>query len=218
MSSFFKIDGPLMRGLSELTNLVILNILTVVCSLPVFTAGAAITSMHYCIMKMSDDEDSHLVQMFFTQFKDNFKTMTPAWLLFLAFGVFLYFDYQVFVVSADTVRTVALVLIYAALIIYMAIYVWFFPMAARFENGFLSKFKNAFYMAIGALPRTLGMMVIWVVVVFVLSQSLRLMPIFALFGLSLPAYLSAFLYYPVIKKQIKVIRGEDDEDDDNLTD
>ena len=202
-----------MRVLSELTNLLILNIITMVCCLPVFTAGAAITSMHYCIMKMADAEDSHLVSMFFTQFKGNFKSMTPAWIVFLGCGAFLYFDYQVFVVSAESVKNTALILIYAAAIIYLAVYVWFFPLAARFENGFAAKFKNAFLMAVGALPRTLAMMVIWVVIVFVLSQSYRLLPLFAMFGLSMPAYLSAFLYYPVIKKQIAAITGEPEEDD-----
>ena len=199
-----------MRGLTELTNLLILNILTLVCSLPVVTAGAAITSMHYCIMKMADDEDTHLVSMYFTQFKTNFRSMTPAWLVFFAFGVFLYFDYRAFGDPDGGAGSVALVLIYAALVVYLAMFVWFFPLAARFENSFGAKFKNAIFMAVGALPRTLAMMLVWAVVVFVLTQSYRLLPLFVLFGISFPAYLSSMLYYPVIKKQIDRARGCDE--------
>ena len=203
MKDFFTLDGPLMRALSGITTLLILNILTLVCSLPVFTAGAALASLNYCIMKMADDEDTGVARMFFKQFKNNFKSITPAWLVILGFGAFLVFDYQVFVVSNDTVRSVALVLIYFAALIWMFLYVWFFPLAARFENSFSAKFKNAFFMAVGALPRTLGMVVIWIVVIFVLSRSYRLLPLLLFFGISLPAYLSSFLYYPVIKRQIE---------------
>ncbi len=208
MSGFFRIDGPLMRGLSELTSLFLLNILTVVCSLPVVTAGAAITSMHYCIMKMVDGEDTHLASMFISQFKSNLKSMTLPGLVFFGFGVFLYFDYQVFLTSEESVKNVAIVLIYAALVIYLAIYVWFFPLAARFENSFGAKFKNAFLMAVGALPRTFAMIIIWAVILFVLTQSYSLLPLAVVFGLSFPAYLSSIFYYPVIKRQMKIASGE----------
>ena len=208
MSGFFRIDGPLMRGLTELTNLLLLNLFTLVCSLPVITAGAALTSMHYCIMKMADEEDSHLSAMYFTQFKANLRSMTPAWLVFFAFGVFLYFDYKTFGALEGSAGSVALVLTYAAFVVYLAVYVWFFPLAAKFENSFGAKFKNAMLMAVGALPRTAVMMLVWVVVTFVLTQSYRLLPLAVLFGISFPAYLSSIFYYPVIKAQIKKAEGD----------
>ena len=208
MRDFFSYDGPLMRALSGITTLLILNVLTLVCSLPVITAGAALTSMHYCIMKMADDEDTGIVRMYFSQFRDNFRSVTPAWLVLLGLAAFLIFDYQVFLASAETVRMVAVVLIYMAGLIWLLMYVWFFPLAAKFENSFGAKFKNALIMAVGALPQTIGMVAIWVVILFVLCRSYRLLPLLLFFGLSLPAYLSSFLYYPVIKRQI----GGDEED------
>ncbi len=211
MKDFFSLDGPLMRALSGITTLLILNILTLVCSLPVFTAGAALTALNYCLMKMADDEDTRIVAMYFGQFKNNFRSVTGPWLVILGFGVFLYFDYQVFVLSAETVRTIAIILIYLAALIWMFLYVWFFPLAAKFENSFGAKFKNAFLMAVGALPRTVAMVAIWVVTLFVLTQYYRLLPLFLFFGISLPAYLSSFLYYPVIKRQIEQ-RDEDPSD------
>ncbi len=192
-----------MRALSGITTLLILNVLTLVCCLPVFTAGAALASLNYCIMKMADDEDTGIVRMYFSQFKDNFRSVTLPWLVMLGFLGFLIFDYQVFVASAESVRMVALVLIYMAALAWMLLFVWFFPLAAKFENGFGAKFKNAFIMAVGALPQTVGMIVIWGAVLFVLTHSYRLLPLLLFFGISLPAYLSSLLYYPVIKRQIK---------------
>ena len=54
MNSLFSVDGPLMRAMSDLLTLLKLNFLTLLCCLPVFTAGAAVTALHYCIMKMLD--------------------------------------------------------------------------------------------------------------------------------------------------------------------
>ena len=53
------------------------------------------------------------------------------------------------------------------------------------------------------------------VTAFVFTQSLRLLPLAVCFGVSLPAYLCAFLYYPVIKKQIRAITGETEESGDS---
>ena len=66
-------------------------------------------------------------------------------------------------------------------------------------------------MAVGALPQTLAMMALWVVIVFVLTQFYQLFPLFVLFGISFPAYISSFLYYPVIKAQIKKALGDDED-------
>ncbi len=203
MRSFFSADGPLFRAMSELVTLLLLNVLTIICSIPVVTCGAALASLHYCIMKMVDDEDTHVASMYFEQFKGNLKSVTPAWLVFLGFGAFLYFDYKTVGASEGGAGSIALILIYAAFIVYLALYVWFFPLAARFENGFGAKFKNSFLMAVGALPRTAAMMIIWAVLMFIFMHSYRLLPIFVLLGISFPAYLSSIFYYPVIKAQIE---------------
>ena len=197
-----------MRAMSDLLTLLKLNFLTLLCCLPIFTAGAAITAMHYCIMKMLDRKDGKIASMYFTQFRANLKSMTPVWLILLFSALVLYIDYYVFGRSASRFLVVPA---YAIALLLSAISVWIFPLGARFENSLSAKFKNAAIMSVGAFPRTLGMMAVTGVSAFVFSQSLRLLPIAACFGLSLPAYLSAFLYYPVIKKQIRAMTGESEE-------
>lgn len=205
MNSLFSVDGPLMRAMSDLLTLLKLNFLTLLCCLPVFTAGAAFTALHYCIMKMMDGKDGEIASVYFTQFRANLKSMTPAWLILLFTGGILYVDYYVFGES-DSRFLVAPV--YAIAVVLAAILLWIFPLGARFENSLSAKFKNAALMSIGAFPRTLGMMAVTGVAAFIFTQSIRLVPIAACFGLSLPAYLCALFYYPVIKRQIRARTGE----------
>ena len=200
---FFSAEGPLMRALSNLVTLLLLNIMTAICCLPVITAGAALSSLHYMIMKMMDGEDAHLWKRYFTQFRGNLKTSTGVWIVFLLVGVFLWFDYHALLGQNDNPLRVLMVPLWVLLFLAFLFFVWIFPVLARFDCGFAGAFRNAGRLAIGSLPRTLLMAVIWFVTTFVLSQSWKLLPLFFLFGLSLPAYFSALVYYPVIRKLIE---------------
>lgn len=48
----FDLDSPLMNVLNKMADLMWLNILTLICCIPVITAGAALTSMHYVALKI----------------------------------------------------------------------------------------------------------------------------------------------------------------------
>ncbi len=52
----FNLDSPLMRALGKMADLMWLNILTMVCCIPVFTIGASLTALHYMALKIVRDE------------------------------------------------------------------------------------------------------------------------------------------------------------------
>ena len=79
----FDLDGPIMRVLSKISDLLILNIITIICCIPIITAGAAFTAMHYCCLKLVRGKETSMTQDFFHSFKDNFKQSTIIWLIFL---------------------------------------------------------------------------------------------------------------------------------------
>ncbi len=83
MGRFFDLDSPLMSTLSKLADLIILNILVVICSLPLFTIGASLTAMHYVVLKMVRNEEGYIIKSFFKSFKQNFKQATIIWLILL---------------------------------------------------------------------------------------------------------------------------------------
>lgn len=53
----FNLDSPVMVFLSKVANLMILNVLTIICCIPIFTAGAAITALYYVTIKMARGDD-----------------------------------------------------------------------------------------------------------------------------------------------------------------
>ena len=76
----FSPDGALARLLNTLGNLIVLNILTIICCVPVFTAGAAMTALYTMVMRMARKEDGKIISEYFKAFKVNFKQATILWL------------------------------------------------------------------------------------------------------------------------------------------
>ena len=70
---FMSIDGPVMRFLGKVADMMILNLLVLFCSIPIITMGAALTAMHYVALKVVRNEESYITKDFFKSFKMNFK-------------------------------------------------------------------------------------------------------------------------------------------------
>ena len=71
----FSMDNPFFQFIGKLVDLVWLNILTLVCCLPVFTAGAALSAMYSVLIKMALKEEGVITKPFFRAFKENLKKM-----------------------------------------------------------------------------------------------------------------------------------------------
>ena len=88
----FSPDGALARLLNTLGNLIVLNILMIICCVPVFTAGAAMTALYTMVMRMARKEDGKIISEYFKAFKANFKQATILWLIFGGLIAFMTFD------------------------------------------------------------------------------------------------------------------------------
>ena len=112
-----------------------------------------------------------------------------------------------------------LIPLYAGGFVLAAIYVYALPLTARFVYSTGATFKNAAILAMAYLPRTVLMVLITAAVPYLLFNVTRLLPLFFLLGISLPAYFCALLYTPVFEKMIG--KREDDDRpwtlDDNNT-
>lgn len=69
----FDLDSPLMQVLNKVADLMWLNVLTLICCIPIFTAGASLTAMNYMALKIVRGEECYITRGFFKSFKMNFK-------------------------------------------------------------------------------------------------------------------------------------------------
>ena len=84
--SIFRYNSPLMNFLNRLGDLMILNILWLVCSLPVITAGAATTALCRSVMDLDEPDQKPLLRRFFGTFRAGIGKSTALfaiWVLFI---------------------------------------------------------------------------------------------------------------------------------------
>lgn len=89
MKGLLDIDGPVMQIITKIVYAVWLNILWVICCLPVFTVGASTTALFYVTLKIVKNEEGNITRAFLGAFKENFRQATVIWLILLGAGIVL---------------------------------------------------------------------------------------------------------------------------------
>lgn len=199
MKGLLNLDGPLMSWLSRMCDLLWLNILAMVCCIPIFTAGASITALYYMTMKMVKNEEGYITKGFFKSFKENFKQSTIIWAVMLGIMLLVWCDYRIFTYS-NVEFPKALMIAFGVLIllcIITALYI--FPLQARFVNSCKGTVKNAFLLGVTQLPKTVLMLIIYIAPILLVSFLPITVPLYIMFGISLPAYLSSYVLVSIFK-------------------
>ncbi len=200
MGRMFNLDSPLMNGLGKMADLIWLNILTFICCIPIITIGASMTALNYVALKIVRNEESYITKAYFKSFKQNFRQATIIWLIMLAAVAVIIGDILVFNYSSIVFPSwikVALIAI-GILAVFATMHV--FPVLAKFENTVANTFKNSFYMGILSLPKTIIMMVCWLIPAVISLYFFQAFPIVIAFGISGPVFLSALLYNKTFKR------------------
>lgn len=163
----FNADNKFFGFMGKVSDLIILNILFVVCSLPIVTIGASATAMYYVTLKMIKNEESYISRSFFRSFKQNFKQATAIWLILLAAAVLLILDFNI-ISQAEAVEMFKFISIglYFILLLWGMVFVYAFPLLARFDNTVKNTLKNALKMAICHFPWTILLLAITCIPMF----------------------------------------------------
>lgn len=78
--NFFNYESKPMQILMMLGDLIIMNLLYILCCIPIFTIGAAQAGLYTGIKTLLDPEDdTYCSSAFFKGFKSGFKNITIAW-------------------------------------------------------------------------------------------------------------------------------------------
>lgn len=156
-------EGPLMSFITKITYSAYLNILWLICCLPIVTIGASTTALFYVTLKIAKNEEGNITRAFFHSFKQNFKQGTLIWLILLAVGIMLGVDgYVLYHMRFSNVFwTIVTAIFLVAVVAYAIIMMYIFPLLARFQNTTLAMFKNAIMIGMRFLFCTALMAVIY---------------------------------------------------------
>ena len=200
MRGILNYDGPIVGTLSKIGDAVILNLLILLCSIPVVTAGAALTAGHFAALKMLRGE-SNLFSDFWGSFKENFKQATGIWLILLAVMAGSVFGIWKLGNSGGAVTVICGILFLFAVVSSF----WIFPVLAKFVNTTANTIRNGFVLCFRHLFRTACMLIAWLLPAAVLLIYIKTLPVVLLFGISVPVLIGAWLYNSVFKEMEKQV-------------
>jgi len=83
MKSIFSYESKFMQVLLVIADIAIANLLFVLCSIPLFTIGAAQAGLYTaCRTLANKEDDTPIARSFFQGFRSGFKTITVTWGIF----------------------------------------------------------------------------------------------------------------------------------------
>lgn len=208
MRQLFDLEGPFLSGLNKLADIIILNIIYLVCCIPVFTIGPATTALYYVTLKMAKNEDCYPVKSYFKSFKDNFKQGTVIWLILLAVAVILFLDlkitngeYASAFAFPESIASIMIILILLAMFIWTIVVSYVFPVLSKFDNTVKNTLRNSLLMGIKHLPWTVLILLINVLPWFILYILPGVFIILAI-SFALCAYGCSFIFVRIFKNYI----------------
>ena len=193
-------DNPVWVFMGKVADLIILNVLFTICSIPIVTLGASWTALYYVTIRMVRKEEGYITKDFFHSFKENFKQATLIWLIYL--GIFAVFglDYLIYKVMPDMVPKALIVVILAVAIVICIMMMYTFPLLSRFQNSTKNTMKNALLLSVLHIPHTIALAFLLLMPVALELISFRLIPLVVFMGVSFPAYISSFIWKSMFKK------------------
>ena len=201
MKSRLNIENPFFEMMGRLGDIMIVNILFLVCSLPVVTAGASLTAMYHTFQEMADSRGTSVFKSFFGAWKKYGKQSLPVWLAMLAAGALLVFD-LLFLGRAgqDGLWSMVSIGIGCLLLLWEMIFAYLFPTLPEMaEEGVRGKavFQRSLYLAAGHFPVTVLMILLNIISAACMAASPFVMalavPVYMAVGFGLTGYLNTRL-------------------------
>ncbi len=198
MNKFLTPDNPVMIFITKIVYCVWLNILWFLCCIPIVTAGASTTALFYVTLKMVKNEEGNITSQFFRAFRDNLKFSTKIWLIMLVVGTVMCVDgYALYHLRfSNAFWTVITAVFLVAVVAYLIVAMYIFPLMARFENTIRMMFFNSIMIGMRFLICTALMAVIYFVMAFIV---INIFTPAIVFGEGLCAYLCSCLLYRILE-------------------
>lgn len=196
-------DSKLMNLFSTIVDLLVLNVLFIITSLPIVTMGASLTALYSMTLKMVRDEESHIIKGYFRAFKNSFFLSTKSFLVFLVLSLLMIAN----IVIAFGQSAIYFLLIQMASTVFLCIIgiysIFFFPVLARFDFTFKQILIHISHMIITHISMFLLIIALNVPFVFLgifsVHTALFTIIFFLIIGVSLLAYIQSFIFRKIFE-------------------
>lgn len=152
--NLFHPDNPVIRFLSFLFDLILLNLLFVLSCIPIVTIGAALSAVYQVLFKIIDKKSPYIFKGYLTAFKENFKSATLLWIVIVIIGICAEAALASIYSDADQGMGFLQIPVFLLIFAIASIAVYAFPLLGRYQCGMKQLLKNIFVLSITNIPAT----------------------------------------------------------------
>lgn len=159
----FSPDSEFMLAVGKIADYVILNLLCVLFSIPIVTAGAAMTAKFYVAMKMTRGEEPQVLKAFLKSFRENLKQATGIWVIVLMIGAIVAWDwYSILFGKSQGMFFAGKIIFLVMTILLWSVVYNIFPFLARFHMSTKEAIKGSLVFTFLNLPRMVVILLVTV--------------------------------------------------------
>ena len=198
-------DTPAAVFLRLMADLMIVNIITVICSFGVITMGASLSAMYAVLFQRERDEGTvAVISTFFKAFVKNFLKATALELIVVLVVGVAAGDFWFAMNAEQPIRTLYVAVGTVIAILALILFIMAFPQQSIYRNTLFNYLKNSLVLAMCAPGQTLLALAAWIVPWYFALTEIEVLTsfgvIYMVFGLSLPAWATVKLLKKVFDR------------------
>ena len=200
-----RLKAGLIKFLTIAGDLMALEALWFICSLPIITIGPATSALFDITLRIANDEPATVLKGFFIAFKKNFKQALIVGVFSIFVLVTLYADVMYILAIEGTLQKLYIVIAILVLAMLLIIVTYGNGLLVRYNNTLKGHIINAFKLAFVNPVQTILM---WLVILSPVFMFLFIPPIILvyigwfiiLFAVSLPVYICSNILLKIFKR------------------
>lgn len=199
-------EEPAMLFLGRVFDIVAVNLLWLICSLPVVTLGASTGAMYYVLMKMARKDAIHVWKDFFCGFRLTWKRGTLSLLLVLPVLALAYLNVSFLMGNPLNLPSLGLVVFALPVLLALMVVSFLYPLLGFYSDRLRIALHNAFFLAISHLPTALLVTVLNLIPFVLLARSfelfLNLLLVWVFLAFGVIGYLNSKLLLRIFRKEL----------------
>lgn len=201
--NLFNEDGIWGRTFNFLGQLIALNLLWMVCSIPVITVGTSTTALYYCVLKLKKDGDCSIWKQYWKSFRQNFIQSTIIWIGILVIALCLWMEWRAASVASGGLGTIITYIVGAMAVLLVIVALYIFPIVAAFENKISKLLTHVVYFGTKNIGYVIVIAIITILPMYFTLLDTEMFPILLFVwltcGFSLTAYANANFFWKLFQ-------------------
>lgn len=219
MKSIFSIDSPVVQKLSFFFDFMMVNMIYILCCVPIVTVGAARAALFTCGRLWAEKDDAG-ISTFLKAFFKNLKTATPVWLVMLAVGAFLAWDVFLLMNNQLPMEWLMWIVLFLPILGYLVVSSQLFQMVSRYNCTVKQYIRNALLVGIAhplCLVVNIGLAILpYFTIFYNFTAFLQLTLVWILGIFSFQGYLSGLLSKKFYKRITQQVTGQTEEETEKV--